>query len=92
MNGTSFSVTLPMRLTPPSSTMATIIATTTPTTRLTVGRMLFRLLPYASRAESMAVTMVLTWVALPVPKTVSTPNSEYSTARNCHRLPRPFLI
>ena len=45
MNGTSFSVTLPMRLTPPSSTMATIIATTTPTTRLTVGRMLLRLLP-----------------------------------------------
>ena len=41
MNGTSFSVTLPMRLMPPSSTMATSMATTTPTMRLRVGRKLF---------------------------------------------------
>ena len=65
-----------MRLTPPSSTIATIMATTMPTMRLRVGRMPFRPLPVASRAESMAVTMVFTCVALPVPKTVSTPNRE----------------
>ena len=92
MNGTSFSVTLPMRLMPPSSTMATSMATTTPTMRLRVGRKLFTEVLYASTAESMAVTMVLTCVALPVPKTVSTPNREYSTARNCQRCPRPFFI
>ena len=60
MNGTSFSVTLPMRLMPPSSTMATSMATTTPTMRLRVGRKLFTEVLYASTAESMAVTMVLT--------------------------------
>ena len=76
MKGTSRSLTLPMRLMPPSSTMATSIATTMPTTRFRVESAFWPTTLNSVRAVSMAATMVLTWVALPVPKTVSTPNSE----------------
>ena len=76
MKGTSFSATLPMRLMPPSSTMATSMATKMPTTRFSMGRMASPASPCCSRAVSMEVTMVFTWVALPVPNTVSTPNRE----------------
>ena len=76
MKGTSFSLTLPMRLMPPSSTMATSMATAMPTTRFRVESAPLPTTPYSSRAVSMAATMVLTCVALPVPNTVSTPNSE----------------
>ena len=92
MKGTSFSLTLPMRLMPPSSTMATSMATMMPTMMFNVLRKPLPTTPYSSRAVSTAATMVLTWVALPVPNTVSTPNSEYRNARNCQRLPRPFLM
>ena len=40
----------------------------------------------------MAVVIVLTCVALPVPKTVKTPKAENKTARNCQFLPSPFLM
>ena len=76
MNGTRRSLTLPMRLMPPSSTMATSIATMMPTTRFKVDSALPLTTLNSVRAVSMAATMVLTCVALPVPNTVSTPNSE----------------
>ena len=76
MKGTSFSATLPMRLMPPSSTRATSMATKTPTMRLSMGSAPSPAKPYCKRAASMEVTMVFTWVALPVPNTVSTPNRE----------------
>ena len=72
--------------------MATSMATRMPTTRFRVERKPLPTTPYSSRAVSTAATMVFTWVALPVPKTVSTPNREYSTARNCQFLLRPFLM
>jgi len=92
INGTSFSLTLPMRLMPPSSTMATSIAHKMPMTRFTVGMWSAPITLYCVSAVSIAVTMVFTCVALPVPNTVSAPNSEYSTAKNCQCLPRPFLM
>ena len=76
MKGTSRSLTLPIRLMPPSSTMATSMATMMPTTRFSVGSALLPTTRNAVSAVSMAATMVLTCVALPVPNTVSTPNSE----------------
>ena len=75
MNGTSFSLTLPMRLMPPSSTMATSIAQKMPMMRLSVGTKASLTRWNCVSAVLIAVVMVLTCVALPVPKTVSVPNS-----------------
>ena len=76
IKGTNFSATLPMRFKPPTSTIATSRAMPMPIPRLTLfrapaeeTRLKF------TRAVSMAVTMALTWVALPVPKTVKTPST-----------------
>ncbi len=49
MKGTSFSLTLPMRLMPPSSTMATSMATKMPTMRFSVLRKPLPTTPYSSR-------------------------------------------
>ena len=43
-------------------------------------------------AELMAVVMVLTCVAFPVPNTVRTPNAANRYASQSHFLPRPFLM
>ena len=65
-----------MRLMPPSRTIATSMATAMPTIRFRVESAPLPTRSYCSSAVSMAATMVLTCVALPVPKTVRTPNSE----------------
>jgi len=74
MKGTSFSVTWPIRLMPPNSTIATSAAIKMPKIRFAlslVPSMIWKLI----RAELMEATMVFTCVALPVPNTVSTPNT-----------------
>ena len=74
INGTSFSETWPIRWIPPSNTMATKAAMKIPKIWLarssTVPSMICRL----CSAEWIEETMVLTWVAFPVPNTVRTPN------------------
>ena len=92
MKGTSLEVTLPIRLMPPIRIRAMMIASATPMIRLTsftasAGSALKLL-----RAESMAVVIVLTCVALPVPNTASTPKAAKKYARKCHFLSSPFLI
>jgi len=92
MKGTSLEVTLPIRLMPPIRIRAMMIARATPMIRLTsftasAGSTLKLL-----RAESMAVVIVLTCVALPVPNTASTPKAANKYARKCHFLSSPFLI
>ena len=92
MNGTSFSVTLPMRLIPPMRITSTSNIITIPIPRFTPDGNPFLNRPVDTRAESIAVVIVLTCVAFPVPNTVSTPNIEYNTASQPHQLLRPFLI
>ena len=75
------------RLMPPIRIRAMMIARATPMIRLTsftasAGSMLKLL-----RAESMAVVIVLTCVALPVPNTASTPKAANKYARKCHFYP-----
>lgn len=87
MKGTSLEVTLPIRLMPPIRIRAMMIARATPMIRLTsftasAGSTLKLL-----RAESMAVVIVLTCVALPVPNTASTPKAANKYARKCHFYP-----
>ena len=78
MKGTSFSVTAPILLIPPSKIIKIRIVIIIPITRLTVlidpaGTILkFR------SAVSIAVVIVLTCVALPVPNTVRTPRQAYA--------------
>ena len=93
IKGTSFSVTEPILLMPPSSTKATKTLISTPNARLNLLSSCSLLIkPKLSRAESTAATMVLVCVALPVPKTASTPKRENRTASHCQFLLRPFLM
>ena len=74
----SFSVTLPIRLRPPMRTSPISTAMTMPMIRFTVPRPdTSSAAPKFIRAESIAAVIVLTCVAFPVPKTVSTPSTAY---------------
>ncbi len=92
MPGTSFSVTWPMRLTPPSSTSATKIATQMP-----VIRQMSISLFAASSLNAMATdltesAMELTCAMLPMPNAAMAPSTANTMPSHFHLGPRPFLM
>ena len=91
MNGTSFSVTAPRRLTPPKRTMAVRAARMMPRTKLTV----FWPSKEGSKATNtvlMAEVMLPTWTALPMPKAARAAKIQKMTDSHFQFLPRPFLM
>ena len=81
MKGTMREVTWPMRLTPPSTTMATMTARMTPVTR-------------GSRPSRpfMAPAISLLWAMLPMPKLARPPSTAKMQASHFQFLPRPFSM
>ena len=89
MKGTSLSVTWPMRLRPPSSTIAQNAATMMPIMRLAALTLIG---VKELMVPEIEVTMELIWVMLPIPKAASIPNSANSVPSQAQFLPRPFLM
>ena len=77
---------------PPSKIRATRIATKIPMIRFTVSTDDLLITLKFNKAELIAVVIVFTCVAFPVPNTVKTPKAENKTARKCQFLLSPFLI